>query len=173
MLKQFLNTLYQRNRLLAVVGWLHVAVFVATIVLTMTDDRQVMGVGTWVKPMKFMFSIAIYLWTIAWFSEYINRPRWRIKAISVAISVVMIVESACLLIQASRGTSSHFNVTTDFDAAIFQAMGMMIGINLLIGVLILFMFSKPRVRLEPIYLWSKKYAHLLRHDKTHNQHLFH
>lgn len=150
--KQILQALYRRNRLLTVVGWLHLAAFVATLLLVLIDDRQVLGINTWVKPAKFMFSLTVYLWTIAWFSEYINRPRWRVRAISVVISVIIIIESACILIQAGRGTTSHYNVSTDFDAAVFQTMGIMIAIDMLIGLLILFMFSKPSAKLEAIYL---------------------
>ncbi len=154
MLKRFLSTLYHRNRLLTVVGGLHVAVFVATVLLVMIDDRQVLGINTWVKPMKFMFSLVLYLWTIAWFSEYVNRPRWRIRAISFVIAAVIIVETACILVQAGRGTSSHFNRATDFDGLVFSAMGIMIAIDMLMSLLILFMFSKPRAQLEPVYLWG-------------------
>lgn len=154
MLRSLLNTLYRRNRLLTVVAWIHLAAFVATVLLVMIDDREVLGINTWVKPMKFMFSLTVYLFTIAWLSEYINRPRWRIRAISVVITVIIIIESACLLTQAGRGTTSHFNITTDFDAVIFQTMGFMIAVDMLMGLVLLFMFSKPTVKLEPIYLWG-------------------
>jgi hypothetical protein len=101
------------------------------------------------------------LWTIAWFSEYINRPRWRIRTISVVISAALIVESACLFVQAGRGTTSHFNIATDFDAAVFTTMGVMIAIDLFMTVLIFFMLSKTRVKLEPVYLWSIRLGILL------------
>jgi hypothetical protein len=66
----------------------------------------------------------------------------------------MIIESACILLQAARGTTSHYNVATDFDAFIFQTMGAMIGINMFMAAVILFMFSKPSARLHPAYLWA-------------------
>ena len=31
------------------------------------DTRQILGINPWIKPMKFMTSIAIFLWTVAWF----------------------------------------------------------------------------------------------------------
>lgn len=113
-----------------------------------------MGINAWIKPMKFMFSIAIYLWTIAWFTEYVRKPRWAMTAISAVIGTVMIIESSCLLLQAARGTSSHFNVATGFDAAVFQTMGAMIGIDMLMSVLVLALFIRPSVNLSPVYLWS-------------------
>lgn len=151
---RFFADLYRRNPLLTFVGWLHVLAFVATFGAFLTDDRLVMGISAWIKPMKFMLSITIFLWTIAWFTRYIRRPRWAMKTISVVISVSILIESACILLQAARGTRSHFNFTTDFDAAIFQAMGVMIGINLLMVLMILFLFGRSGIRLPPVYLWG-------------------
>lgn len=150
----FFAELYRRNPLLTLVGWLHVLLLLATVIGLLVDDRQVLGINTWVKPMKFMASLVIYLWTVASFTRYISRPRWAIKTISIVIATVIVLESACLLLQAGRGTTSHFNVATDFDAAIFQMMGILIGINMLMAVAILVMFAKPSVKLSATYLWG-------------------
>lgn len=154
MTSAFFGELYRRNRLLTLVGWLHVLLLLATAVGYFTDDRIVMGANTWLKPMKFMFSIAVYLWTIAWFSRYISRPRWAIRTISIVIAVALLIESSCILLQAARATTSHYNVSTDFDAAIFRTMGIMIAIDMLMSLVILFRFIKPVVRLAPAYLWG-------------------
>lgn len=154
MLTSFFGDLYRRNRILTLVGWLHVLLFTATIVGYLTDDRVVMGLNTWIKPMKFMFSITVYLWTIAWFSRYISRPRWAIRVISLVIAVALMIESACILLQAARATTSHFNDATHFDAAIFRTMGAMITVNMLMSLVILFRFTKPVVHLPPAYLWG-------------------
>lgn len=152
MRSRFFAELYRRNALLTLVGWLHVLALLAAIVGFASDDRTVLGLNTWVKPMKFMASIAVYLWTIAWFTRYVRRPRWAMKTVSIVISVAIVIESACILLQAARGTRSHFNFATDFDAAIFQTMGIMIVTNLLMVVIVLFLFSRPTVRLAPAYL---------------------
>ena len=154
MRRSFFGELYRRNRLLTLLGWLHALLLTATIFGYFTDDRAVMGVNTWIKPMKFMFSLAVYLWTIAWFSRYISRPRWAIRTVSLVISVVILIESACILLQAARATTSHYNVETDFDAAVFQTMGIMITIDMLMSLVILFMFARPVVRMAPSYLWG-------------------
>jgi hypothetical protein len=154
MRRSFMAELYWRNRLLTLVGWLHVVLLLATMVGYVTDDRLVMGVNAWLKPMKFMASIAIYLWTIAWFSKYIRRPRWLIHVLSIILSVTLVIEATCILVQAGRGTTSHYNTATDFDTVIFQTMGVMIGIDMLVTIVILLMFSKPSMRLHPAYLWG-------------------
>ena len=154
MRRSLIAELYWRNPLLMLVGCLHILLFVATLVGVVTDERLVMGVNAWLKPMKFMLSIAIYLWTIAWFSKYIRRPRWLLRTVSIVVATTMIIESACLLLQSARGTTSHYNVGTDFDAAVFQTMGVMIGINMVTAIVILLMFSKPGIRVHPAYLWG-------------------
>lgn len=161
MTSAFFGELYRRNRLLTLVGWLHVLLLLATAVGYFTDDRLVMGANTWLKPMKFMFSLAVYLWTIAWFSRYISRPRWAIRTISIVIAVVLLIESACILLQAARATTSHYNASTHFDAAIFQTMGIMITIDMLMSIVILFRFVKPVVRLPLTYLWGIRSGLLL------------
>lgn len=146
--------LYRRNPLLTFVAWLHIVALLAALVGYWSDDRLVLGINTWIKPMKFTFSLAVYLWTIAWLSRYIRRPRWAFKTVSVVIAAVVLIETSCILIQAGRGTTSHFNTATDFDAVIFQTMGIMIGIDMLMTVIILLMFKKPGMRLQPAYLWG-------------------
>ena len=154
MLAEFSRELDRRNRPLAILGWAHVVLFAATVMLWVVDDRQVMGINAWIKPMKFMFSLAVYLWTIAWISEYVRRPRWAINAVSWTIFTVIIIETSCLLIQAGRATTSHYNVTTDFNQAIFSSMGLMIAVDMLMTGVILVMLRKPSTKLHPAYLWG-------------------
>jgi hypothetical protein len=154
MLAEFSTQIWRRNRPLAMLGWVHAALFATTILLAVVDDRQVMGVNTWIKPMKFMFSLAVYLWTIAWISEYIRRPRWLLGLVTWTIFSVIIIETACLLIQAGRGTTSHYNLATDFDQSIFSTMGLMIAIDMLMTVVILIMLRKPSKTLHLAYLWG-------------------
>ena len=154
MIASFLAELYRRNPVLAVVGWLHVLLLCATAIGWIVDERTVLGVNTWIKPFKFMLSLSIYLWTIAWISDYVRRPAWAMPTISGVIATVIVIESAMLLLQAARATTSHFNVSTAFDAAIFQTMGIMIGIDMLMSVLILLLFLRPSVSLPPAYLWG-------------------
>ena len=150
----FFRELFRRNRQLAALGWIHAGLFALTLALWMIDDRQVMGINAWIKPAKFMASLALYLWTIAWISEYIQRPRWAINAITWTIFVVIVLETACLLLQAARGTTSHYNIDTEFDAMVFSSMGALIGIDMLMTVAVLLMFARPSAKLHPAYLWG-------------------
>ena len=35
--------------------------------LSISDTRLILGLNPWIKPMKFLTSITIFLWTVAWF----------------------------------------------------------------------------------------------------------
>jgi hypothetical protein len=160
MRRRFLAEIYWRNPLLTLVGWLHVVLLLAAMVGYVTDDRAVAGVDPWLTPLKLMPEIAIYVWTVAWFSKYIRRPRWLLSTGSIVIAAAMVIESSCLILQAARGTVSFYNVATDFDAAIFRAMCIMIGINMLMLLVVLLTFGK-RGRLHPAYLWGVRTGILL------------
>ena len=43
--------------------------------------------------------------------------------------LTMVGEIVLISMQAARGTTSHFNIRTPFDAAVFNAMGLMIVAN--------------------------------------------
>jgi hypothetical protein len=67
--------LRSRNPILAWTAFFHAALFLIALGLFMVDTREVMGINPWIKPMKFMASISIYLVTIAWLMGHIERPR--------------------------------------------------------------------------------------------------
>jgi hypothetical protein len=103
-----------------------IADFVVCVVAMSFDARQITGVNAWLKPAKFGLSSAATCLTLAWMAGYLKDwPRvrsWgaRIFAASVAIEIVVIN------MQAVRGTTSHFNVSTPFDKAAFIVMGVSI-----------------------------------------------
>lgn len=146
--------LYRRNRLLALVGWLLAILLLATIVGLLTDDRRVMGTNTWLKPFKYVFSLTVFVWTIGWFSRYLARRRRGRRLVSIAIAASSLIAAIFLLVQAARGTISHYNMATDFDAAVYRAIVTAIGFDALMVVVLLFMFGRPDPRPGTVYLWG-------------------
>lgn len=159
--REFLGEIYRRNRVLAVTGWLHVAALVALIIIAPFDTRTVMGINPWIKPIKFLVSITIYVWTLAWFLEYLSSYRRSVRLISWGTAFVFVGEMVCIIIQAARGTTSHFNVKTAFDGMIFSTMGVLIIINTTLVFLTLLLFMRPTARLAPAYLWGIRLGLLL------------
>jgi len=91
------------------------------------DPRMITGAPAWLKPAKFAISTAIFSGSIAWLYRYITIwPRF-MRAVGWLLAGVLVLEVALINVQAARGTTSHFNVATPLDAALFGIMGVAIG----------------------------------------------
>ena len=121
-----LRTIHKASPVLAITGWLHIALLIAMLAVAPFDHRLILGINPWIKPMKFAISIAIYVWTVAWMLEFLPRPQ---RLIEWGTASAMIIEMVCIAGQAARGTTSHFNQSTPFDAAVFGLMGMGIVVS--------------------------------------------
>lgn len=98
------------------------------------DPRVITGAPAWLKPAKFALSIGVYALTLSWVLLYL--PDWpRTRRIAGRLTASMLIlEMALIVIQAARGTTSHFNVATPLDTAIFAAMGIGILVQTLASV---------------------------------------
>jgi hypothetical protein len=101
-------------------------VLAGAIVGLVVDPRVITGAPAWLKPAKFAVSITIYTVTLAWIFTVI--PEWTRtrRVIGWMTAIVMVLEMAIIGGQAWRGTTSHFNVGTVADAALFTIMGLAI-----------------------------------------------
>jgi hypothetical protein len=155
MLRNAYLSLHRHHPLLAVVGLTHLAVAILLIVFLPFETRQVMGVNLWIKPLKFFLSSIIYLWTLALFVSYLRdeRPRAaRFVAWSAAITIV--IENVCITLQAARGTTSHFNLSSVFDGVVFSMMGNAIAVNTLTMVYLAWLYVRTSPTLPRAYLWG-------------------
>lgn len=160
--REFLGELYRRNRGLALLGWLHLAALAVVVLLVAPfDTRTILGLNPWVKPAKFLISIAAYVWTLAWFTRYVSSYRRSVRLVSWGTAVVFVGEMACIITQAARGVTSHFNSQTPFDDAVFSVMGFLISVNTLLVLLMLLLFLRPSERPTPAYLWGIRAGLLL------------
>ena len=121
---------------LTATGLLMVAALAASLAGLWLDARVITGVPAWLKPAKFAISIAIYAWTLVWVFTYL--PEWtRIRRIAGwTTAITLVFEVAIIDAQAWRGTTSHFNVGTPLDAALFTSMGAAIVLQTFAAVLV-------------------------------------
>jgi hypothetical protein len=149
-----INELRHRDPLLFWVGAGMLLTLLVVTLLSISDTRLILGINPWIKPMKFLTSIAIFLWTVAWFMPE-TRPDGRARnAVRWTISTAMVIEIACVILQAARGTTSHFNIATTFDAVIFQIMGITIAINTLAMIWFLTLVRRDTPPSRAGYLWG-------------------
>jgi len=160
-LLEFYQELIRRNRMLAYLGLVHAVLFLILLALFFIDERTVMGINTWTKPMKFALSIVIYVWTVGWFLKYLATYPRSVRIISWGIAATMVIEIVCIVFQATRGVQSHFNFSTPFDTTIFALMGNAIAINTLLFAWMTILFFVGETKLSPTYLLAIRLALLL------------
>jgi hypothetical protein len=120
--------LWRASRPLTAVGLGMLVVFVLSLAGVALDPRVITGAPAWLKPAKFAISTAIYALTLAWLFTYLpDRPRL-VRRVGWTTAAVLVLEVAIIDAQAARGVTSHFNVATPVDAALFAVMGVAIVI---------------------------------------------
>jgi len=108
------------------------------------DPRTIGGAPAWLKPAKFAASIAIYGFTLVWMFRFLpDWPRTR-TAVGWITAVVGLLETALVALQAWRGTTSHFNVGTPFDRAVFTVMGAAILVQWIASIALVAAFWRQR-----------------------------
>jgi hypothetical protein len=117
------------------------------------DPKTITGVNAWVKPLKFTLSAAIYAATFLWLLTLVQgRRRW-VQTAANLTAFALIVEIGLIIMQVMRGTTSHFNIATPLDAAVFSTMGALITLlavlNLMLGIWLIF---QPMP--DPVLAWS-------------------
>ena len=119
-------TIRDTSRSLTITGWLMLVDFVVCLAAMGFDSRQITGTNAWLKPAKFGISSAITCLTIAWIAGHItgwpNTRKWASTVFAASIAI----EIGVIDMQAARGTTSHFNVSSPFDKSAFMVMGISI-----------------------------------------------
>jgi uncharacterized membrane protein (DUF441 family) len=110
------------------------------------DERQVMGINVWIKPLKFFISTGIYTLTVGFLITFYPYSNLKKHILRNLVSWTMLLEMVIVSVQAARGVQSHYNMATLTDGILFGAMGILIFINVL--VMIVFAFDTMRLKLK-------------------------
>jgi hypothetical protein len=156
-----LSELLKDQRPLIIAGFLFILGGVVMIALTMVDNTQILGINRWIKPLKFYFSVGIFLWTVAIYLNYLRDHERFSSFVSWAMILIFVIEMAAVTGQAIRGTTSHFNVQNPTDGLIFATMGIAIAINTLLVAAILIEYFRTAPELSPALLWGMRLGLLL------------
>lgn len=110
------------------------------------DDRTLMGVSVWIKPLKFTVSIAIYILTIGFLLTLYPYSIKKKRIINGIVAWTLFIEIVIIICQASRGVQSHYNTSSLFDAVLYNCMGLLTVIN--VFVLIILVIDTIRLKLN-------------------------
>ena len=131
-----MTSLWKTHRTLTAVSVALLAALPFLALGIVVDSRTIAGAPAWLKPAKFAASLGIYGLTLVWAFRFLpDWPRVR-RAGGTITAVVALIEVGLITLQAGRGTTSHFNVGTPFDAAVFGTMGTAILIQWIASIAI-------------------------------------
>jgi hypothetical protein len=119
---------------LSATGALMLIVLAGAGVGLIVDPRTIGGVPAWLKPAKFAASIAIYTFTLAWIFTHLGEWRRTRRIVGAVTTVTLLLEMVIIVTQAARGTTSHFNVGTAFDAILWATMGLAIVVQTMTSI---------------------------------------
>jgi hypothetical protein len=152
----FLRMFHQQDPLLFWSTAYTALLFAVSLAAAVFDDRLVNGTNPWLKPLKFEISIIVFNLTVRWMSTCVGS-----SLVSAVVAIAMFVEITAIVLQASRGTLSHYNTSSAFNAAVFSSMAVAIVANTLAMTWLLALFFAPQPQLPPAILWGIRLGLLL------------
>jgi hypothetical protein len=120
---------YYAGALLVLSGLFHVAVY-------LVDGGPWEGPVSWRKPVVFGLSFGITLATLAWVVGFLRAGKVATWAMTLILVTASVGEVALITMQRWRGVASHFNRDTAFDASVFDLMGMLVTLVVVVTVVV-------------------------------------
>jgi hypothetical protein len=154
-----MKKLWKQSRSLTATTLLMLIALIAAVTGMTLDPRTIGGVSAWMKPAKFAISTALFCATVAWTLGYLD-PSRGLKRIGQILSAALTLEIALIYLQAYRGTTSHFNLSTPLNGAIFGAMGLGIAV-IWIATVALFLIATRQKFASPAWGWSLRLGLLI------------
>ncbi|MFC4261396.1 hypothetical protein ACFOWM_00775 [Ferruginibacter yonginensis] len=159
-MKSFITQLKNVNEPLFYFGCICACSAVLFLILTQITHVKVLQVNAWYKPFKFAVSIAIYVFTMAWYIQYL--PQFNTKLFSWSVIVLLGFEIVYIAIQAARGQQSHFNISNGWYSLLYVLMAVAASLVSLYTAFIAWLFFvAPLYDLPSYYLWAIRLALLL------------
>jgi hypothetical protein len=165
----YVNLFYMRHRFsilfaaapgLTIFGFIMAVDLVFTLCGLVVDRRVITGAPAWLKPAKFALSTMIAAWSFA-FCIASTRIWPRVtRALDIALAAALAIEIALIDMQAARGTTSHFNIATPFDGAVFAVMGVSI-LCVWLAMLLLTVVLIRQPYASPVWGWSLRLGMVL------------
>jgi hypothetical protein len=155
-----LQRLWRVSPPLTTVGLLMAGVAIPSFVGVLVDPRIITGAPAWLKPFKFAVSTAVYSLTLAWIFGWLSEwPRVR-RGVGWTTAIVFVLEVAIIDVQAWRGTTSHFNVSTRLDATLFFVMGSAILLQTFVSMAVAVALWRQRFTDRPLG-WALRFGMML------------
>ena len=161
---QFAQRLSKTHRPLFISGLFTFVMGLFFIAGLFLDSRYITGAPAWLKPTKFAISIVIYTFTLLWMMSFIDTSkRWRKRLVNVLGWVVLTTFAAewfVIITQILRGTTSHFNVSSPLDGALWSLMAIAIMVLFITNIVIAVLLLRQRFN-NPVFAWGLRLGLLI------------
>ena len=109
----------------------------------LVDHREIVNESVWLKPFKFGISFVLYGATLARLLSKLRKAKRFGWWTGTVFAVTGVVDVGFIVVQAARGTFSHFNANTDTFNQVGQQVFMsgvlgLFGASLVIAIMLLF-----------------------------------
>jgi hypothetical protein len=155
-IKEFLSDLWRKQKPLMITGFGYIVLFLVLAVISLFDSQQVLGINRWIKPMKFAIATSILVWTVAVFLYFLRGYEKSSRVISWGVIAMMVGEIVLIVMQAARGTTSHFNNKTAFNGVVFSVMGLMILVNTALIIYLTYLYFRSKFDLPKAIVWGMR-----------------
>ena len=156
-----IKELFEKQKPLMVAGVTSLACFIVLAIISQFDSTEILGINRWIKPMKFFISITIFVWTTAVYLNFLKSYAKSSQFISWGMILVFFIEMFIVVMQAARGTTSHFNIKNPFDAILFAIMGISILFNTILAGYLLYLYFKADIDLPKSIVWGMRLGLIL------------
>ena len=152
-MKEFIIDLKIRNETLFYFGLICLAFAILFLVFTKTSNTQVYNVNAWYKPFKFAFSTFLFSWAMAWYCHYLIN--FNSNLFNWSVIILLGFEIIYIAIMASKGQTSHYNLSTPFYSTMFSLMALAATLVTLYTAYIgLLFFNQSFPDLPDYYVWA-------------------
>ena len=136
---------WRHNRALTVLVGAMLASLVATFTGLVFDQRSITGAPAWLKPTKFALSIAIYGATLMWLLSYVEGRRRMVRLVSWVTAFSLLIEMVLIGGAVVADTTSHFNVSTPLNTAVWATMAFFIALTWIMTLLTAWLLVTQRL----------------------------
>jgi len=154
-LRAILREAWTRQRTLTLLAFIFLAAMIPAAVALLFDTRELRGVNIWIKPLKFLASIALFCFSTAWFIGLLPEAKRRTPAIRFVVMTIVgagLFEIIYIVLKAALGQASHYNFSDQLHINMYTLMG--IGATLLCvtqGVLAIQISRYGRTDIDPVW----------------------
>jgi hypothetical protein len=133
------------------------AVLGVALVGLVVDPRVITGAPAWLKPAKFAVSIGVYCATLLWLLTFVRGHARAVRLVSWGTAIALGVELVLIVGAVVAGTTSHFNIATGVNIAVWATMAGAIVVTWVLSLVTAVLLLRQGLP-DPVFAWSLRLA---------------